>query len=80
MFRNQQFPRPVASQTRSRPGDGAIFGSGSPRFPLTAFRSIRFSSGHLAATEAPGRFGASMWVELVNDGPVTIVLTDEPAP
>src|SRR5262249_9185515 len=26
-----------------------------------------------------GRFGAHMAVELVNDGPVTIVLTDEPA-
>ncbi|MGE3910669.1 MAG: D-aminoacyl-tRNA deacylase, partial [Chloroflexota bacterium] len=28
---------------------------------------------------ATGRFGAHMDVELVNDGPVTIVLTDEPA-
>lgn len=27
---------------------------------------------------ATGRFGAHMEVELVNDGPVTIVLTDEP--
>jgi D-aminoacyl-tRNA deacylase len=25
-----------------------------------------------------GRFGAHMAVELVNDGPVTIILTDEP--
>jgi D-aminoacyl-tRNA deacylase len=30
-------------------------------------------------TVATGRFGAHMAVELVNDGPVTIVLTDEPA-
>jgi D-tyrosyl-tRNA(Tyr) deacylase len=30
-------------------------------------------------TVATGRFGASMQVALVNDGPVTIVLTDEPA-
>lgn len=30
-------------------------------------------------TVATGRFGAQMAVELVNDGPVTIVLTDEPA-
>src|SRR4051812_26551950 len=29
---------------------------------------------------ATGRFGAMMEVELVNHGPVTIVLTDEPAP
>jgi D-tyrosyl-tRNA(Tyr) deacylase len=29
---------------------------------------------------ATGRFGALMDVELVNHGPVTIVLTDEPAP
>jgi D-tyrosyl-tRNA(Tyr) deacylase len=29
---------------------------------------------------ATGRFGAHMEVALVNDGPVTIVLTDEPAP
>ena len=31
-------------------------------------------------TVAPGRFAAHMEVALVNDGPVTIVLTDEPAP
>ena len=31
-------------------------------------------------TVATGRFGAHMEVALVNDGPVTIVLTDEPAP
>jgi D-tyrosyl-tRNA(Tyr) deacylase len=30
-------------------------------------------------TVATGRFGAQMAVDLVNDGPVTIVLTDEPA-
>src|SRR5690349_16395597 len=30
-------------------------------------------------TVETGRFGASMQVELVNDGPVTIVLTDEGA-
>jgi D-tyrosyl-tRNA(Tyr) deacylase len=29
-------------------------------------------------TVATGQFGAQMAVELVNDGPVTIVLTDEP--
>ena len=31
-------------------------------------------------TVATGRFGAMMDVELTNHGPVTIVLTDEPAP
>ena len=31
-------------------------------------------------TVATGRFGAMMDVELINHGPVTIVLTDEPAP
>lgn len=30
-------------------------------------------------TVATGRFGAHMAVELLNDGPVTIVLTDEPS-
>ena len=30
-------------------------------------------------TVATGRFGATMEVELVNHGPVTIVLTDEAA-
>jgi D-tyrosyl-tRNA(Tyr) deacylase len=29
-------------------------------------------------TVATGRFGASMQVDLVNDGPVTITLADEP--
>jgi D-tyrosyl-tRNA(Tyr) deacylase len=58
-----------------RPG---FTGAASPALaePLVArFADLARERGLTVAT---GRFGASMQVELVNDGPVTIALTDEP--
>jgi D-Tyr-tRNAtyr deacylase len=57
--------------------------SPSPRGPKTPSRCSSGSAGLLAlrgVTVARGRFREHMEIELVNDGPVTLMLEAPPAP
>ena len=58
-----------------RPG---FTGAASPAIAEPLVERVAALIRDRGITVATGRFGAMMDVELVNHGPVTIVLTDEP--
>jgi hypothetical protein len=71
---NAPTSRGVSSQTRRRATARALRGAAPPEVAEPLYEAFCATLAEAGVEVAHGVFGARMHVELVNDGPVTIVL------